>query len=165
MRRRGSLTAPVMSPDTSGPMNGKGMMCENRVRSGFPGRAPWRSLFLRVRSGCTELPVAVTGQFCSVAAAGVSRDATTCRLPTCPAPPSHHPPTLPSASPPEAGDSITVHIPLTPRTVLKFLFCGILQLAVLRGSLSSEPVCLNAPLVRGSARIPPRLACGGDGPS
>lgn len=82
-------------------------MSRNRMRSGFPRRALWRNLFLRVTLGYTELPVAV-------AAGEVSRDATTCCLPACRASPSHRPLALPIASPLEAGDSIAVHITLTP---------------------------------------------------
>lgn len=125
-------------------------MCQNRVRSGFPRRVLWRSLFLRVRMGSTEPPVAV-------AAGGVSRDATTCCLPTCPASPSHRHPALPISSPLEAGGSISVHITLTPNYLntievsLLWHFYNSPCCADHSRPYTSIVVWFNAPLVRGSA--------------
>lgn len=70
---------------------------------------------------------------------------------------------LPIASPLQAGDSIAVRITLT-RAVWKFLSRALYTSPRRAGhsapSTSTE-VRLNAPLLCGSARVPPRLARGG----
>lgn len=99
---------------------------QKRVQSGVPRRAPWRSLFLSEAGLCGA----------AVAAGGVSWDATTCCLPTCPVPP---PPDTPQRVPSRSrgfnnrsyysSANYSFYKITNYKTVLRFLFCGILQLS------------------------------------